>query len=378
MRRTLKPFFLLVFFSLSLLSLPEKVTGGLRSLTASAVAPFWKGVERKKGRGALLQEERLQVENQRLKAEMETLKEWIVSEGRREEELSRLLWLKGQEKEEEGEREFYKRRIKEIEKLIDLQMQALPARVIYRDPLSWSSSLWLDVGKKTNERLGKEIVAKESPVVMGSSLVGVVEQVEREKCRVRLITDSGLVPSVRAVRGEETSRLLTEQLKGLRLTLKLEEELKGSSEEKRELLERIERVLLTKGEEKRSAYLAKGELFGSSAPLWRSRGNLLQGVGFNYDFGDEEGPARHLRNGQALDGSAEKTPLLQVGDLLVTTGFDGIFPPGLHVARVVEIGRLREGASSYELRAKPTAGSLDYLETLFVLPPFQRASSAQE
>ena len=63
--------------------------------------------------------------------------------------------------------------------------------------------------------------------------------------------------------------------------------------------------------------------------------------------------------------------MLQVGDLLVTTGFDGVFPPNLSVAIISEVGSLKEGASSYELKAIPTAGNLDNIENLFVLPPLE-------
>ena len=375
-RIRLKPYLYLLIFLLFVLSFSENFSEGLRSLSISALSPVWRGAHAmKKGgdaqgpRGKL---EQLTSENERLKTQIETLKEWIVSEGRREEELNRLLWLRGQEGNEHEKSSFYQRRASELAKLIEMQMQAVPAKVIFREPISWSSSLWLGVGTRDNDALGMKIIAIDSPVVVGSSLVGVVEQVQRTKCRVRLITDSGLVPSVRALRGGEHSRVLAEQLTALKTTLEIQTELQGCSSLEKKMLELIERMRSEWVDTCESAFLAKGELFGSSTPLWRSRGNLLRGVGFNYDFSDVEGPARNLRTGASLDGTSGALPLLRGGDLLVTTGFDGIFPPGLQVARVTEIGRLREGASSYELTAEPLAPNLDYLETVFVLPPIEK------
>ena len=375
-RIRLKPFLILLTFLLFVLSFSENFSEGLRSVSVSALSPVWRGVHRvKKGkepqglRGKL---EELTIENELLKSQIENLKEWIVSEGRREEELNRLLWLKGQEGQEDEEKSFYHRRAQELSKRIEMQMQAVPAKVIFREPISWSSSLWLNVGKRDNDILGREIIAIDSPVVVGACLVGVVEQVQQTKCRVRLITDSGLVPSVRALRGGEHSRVLSDQLTALKMTLEVQNELQGSSSLEKEILNLIERMRTEWIETCESAFLAKGELSGSSTPLWRSRGNLLRGVGFNYDFSDGEGPARNLRSGASLDGTCGPALLLRGGDLLVTTGFDGVFPPGLHVARVIEIGRLREGASSYDLTAEPLVPNLDHLETVFVLPPIEK------
>ena len=59
------------------------------------------------------------------------------------------------------------------------------------------------------------VIGKNSPVVVDGSLVGVVEYVGKRSSRVRLITDSGLISSVRALRGSfqdnnlaKTSKLL--------------------------------------------------------------------------------------------------------------------------------------------------------------------------
>lgn len=203
--------------------------------------------------------------------------------------------------------------------------QAIPARVIFRSPNSWFSSLWINVGERDNERLKNQSIGKNSPVLIGNSIIGVIDYLGKQQSRVRLITDSALTPSVRALRRDN------EQVH----------------------------------------YLAKGELRGAGKPLFRSNGNLLFGIGFNYDFSDDKGPSRDLRTGEAFENKDKyKTiPLLKVNDLLVTTGMDGVFPPDLPVAKITKIYPLKEGDYYYELEAIPACGNLDDISLVFVLPP---------
>ncbi len=200
----------------------------------------------------------------------------------------------------------------------------IPGRVIFRSPSSWYSSLWINVGAANNPPNTKPVITKNSPVMLGESLIGVIDYVGSHQSRVRLITDSGLAPSVRAVRSGEQNK----------------------------------------------KYMAKGELHGSSQPLGRTKNHPLKGTGFNYDFADEKGEARDLRTGKVInDSSSKPVPLLKIGDLLVTTGMDGIFPEGLQVAEITKIYPLKEGDYYYDLEAEPTAGNLDDLSLIFVIPP---------
>jgi len=198
----------------------------------------------------------------------------------------------------------------EAYQLFDLQVRSYPAQVIYRSPTTWNSTLWINVGEADNRKLDRLVVGVNSPVVVGDSIVGVVELVNEKRSRVRLISDPELSPSVRAVRDD--------------------------------------------------LYLAKGELHGSANVIWRARGDTLIGEGFNYDYADEYGPARDLRS---------DPPILQIGDLLVTTGMDGVFPKGLKVATVSKIQMLREGDYYYEIEAVPTVENLEEVATVTVLPP---------
>lgn len=311
--------------------------------------------------------EALKRENLALRTQLTNVRQWLLQEERIDEEVER--WKTIHETTAADLKEFYKRRAVQLKELLDLQLRSLPAKVIFREPASWSSFLWLDVGEQNNRALKRRIVAKNSPVVVGTSLVGVVEEVGERKCKVRLITDTGLVPSVRAIRGKEQNRFLLEYLEGLILGLNSRPDLFVSQEEARvgiAWLSRMKEQLKSAAEDH---YLAKGELHGTSQPLWRSRDIVLRGTGFNYDFADVEGEARDLRTGELIGAKKGAMPILKTGDLLVTTGMDGVLPAGLRVAVISQVVPLREGACSYEIEAKATCGHLDSLSHLTVLPP---------
>ncbi len=372
-----RPYLLLMLFFLGVLSLPHATGERLRAGVVCSFAPIWQGLHVLKEKALLLgyalpspvsvggEKEYLEQENLLLRSQMENVREWLVSEGRIQEQVERLKGIRA----DAGASEFAQRRNKELARAIDLQASALPARVIFRDPASWSSVLWINIGDRDNVVTGKKVVAKYSPVIYGTSIIGVVEYVGEAQSRVRLITDARLNPSVRVVRGGEQNRFLMEHLESLIFALEKREDLFSTEEEAHSLALHLAR--LKSGIEKQSGdlYLAKGELHGSSHPLWRSRSQVLKGVGFNCDFADDEGPARDLRTGEPyhLYGK-EPLALIAPGDLLVTTGFDGVFPAGFRVAQVSSVQTLKEGASSYEIEAIPTAGNLNELTHLFVLP----------
>ncbi|MCB1136227.1 MAG: hypothetical protein KDK78_08170 [Chlamydiia bacterium] len=207
------------------------------------------------------------------------------------------------------------------------QPQLLPANVIARDRAQWTNCMWVDAGTNT----GSPLLQKGSPVVVGSHLIGVIDYVGKRQSRVRLISDPSLVPSVRILRYAED----------------------GTAQ-----------------------YLAKGELQGLKRD--QVTDTLLRGVGFNYDFGDCYGPARDLLSGRPVgQNEGEPTSLARAGDLLVTTGMDGLFPEGLQVATVEKVMPLKPGAYSFSLLARPSAGSLDALHTVLILAarPFERPKS---
>lgn len=317
--KSIRSFVLLIIVLLVLLSLSKKFADSCCGRTIAFFASFWETLYERKssfqsfiGQDAHKDEEirRLQLNNRMLLQEINEIQGLLEHELSLKEEL---IALKATEPLSPPIKKSVLTHLRDRSKLLQLQFEAVPARVIFRSPALWESSLWINVGEAENQALGRKVISKNSPVTVGDSIVGVIEYVGKQQSRVRLITDSGLTPSVR-----------------------------------------VKRVL-----GKETAYLAKGELQGSGNPLWRSRGSYLKGIGFNYEFADEEGPARDLRS----------DAIIKVNDLLVTTGMDGIFPAGFQVALVTKIKPLDEGDYFYEIEASPTAGDLDSLHLLFVLPP---------
>ena len=57
------------------------------------------------------------------------------------------------------------------------------------------------------------------------------------------------------------------------------------------------------------------------------------------------------------------------GDLIVTSGMDGIFPKGLPVAIISKVYPLDEGAVTFNFEADLCAGDLRELGSVGVLPP---------
>jgi len=384
MRRvSYKPYGFLLFLLLLMVSMPYQAADKIRSFAVATVAPPWRMINFFKDSffkittvmpsggfqtsPAVSRElEVLRHENHSLKSQLEVLKQYLVSDQLLQQQVDQL-------KAFNVEDAFFRRRASELFRLIELQAKSISGKVIFREPASWSSCLWINIGERNNQLVGKAIIAKNSPVVVGSSVVGIVEYVGHRRSRIRLITDSGLVPSVRVVRGMEQNGVLLEQVRTVLTALEARQDLPGSKESA-EVLKRLTAAL---AEDRSNSYLAKGELYGSSEPLWRARGHLLHGVGFNYDFADEEGSARNLRTGEPLGGlgggfgEGGAIQLVKEGDLLVTTGMDGVFPAGLRIAQVVAVHPLREGACAFDLEAKALISNLDNLTFVTVLPPVE-------
>ncbi len=366
-----------------LLSVPVSWAEGMRSKVAAISSPLWRQLTKIQVLGAATRPseapsfhkpqnyreelERIQLENQQLVEEISRLRSALaleyelasdVADGRAEGIASNF------------DLEALERRRRENQQILRERLVSVPARVIYRSPVAWNSYVWVDVGSDTNKGQGQDVIALDSPVVVGNSLVGIVDLVNARQCRVRLITDPSLTPSVRATRGGTKQQSLLHHLDLLAEGLANDESVFESGQVRHRVLGALldgRDVLL---QQRESVHMAKGELRGSRLPLWRREGATLHGVGFNYDFADDEGPARDLRTGKVLGSrDTEAISLLQPGDVLVTTGLDGVLPPGLRVAQVSVVHPLREGDYFYELEARPTAGDLNDLSLVSVLPP---------
>ena len=373
----------LVFAVLALTHIPLGLQEKIRSYAIDALLPYEKssslqGISRKEQALQELEKEkaRLVAENYNLQSQLSSVYEWLLFDERLQEEAKRMCALRKKQGEADLYwKSFFQKRSEELKSLIEMKLQALPAKVIYREPSSWGSSVWINVGKRNNAALEKEIIAKNSPVVVGNHLVGVVEFVDTSKSRVRLITDSGLAPSVRALRGKPQDEELLKWVDGLLVRLQAKPYAYQTTIQ--ELLSFKEHFSIQKEE----LYLAKGEIQGSSKPLWSSQSVTLYGRGFNYAYSDSKGPSRDLHTGlpSSIEAVSKKkrAALLQEGDLLATTGMDGVFPEGLFVGAVTKVYPLEQGAYYYSIEAQPTCATIDRLDTVFVLPKLS-SSSMQE
>ncbi len=165
------------------------------------------------------------------------------------------------------------------------------ARVIFRDPAFWSSSVLINKGMKDN----LDFLEKNSPVVSRGFLIGVVEEVFETFSKVRLITDKHLNVSVK----------------------KQEHDLKSQT-------------------------LDVGTLFGISSIDNRYRFKKVEGNFFSSN--------------------------LKVGDQLITSGLDGMFPEGLPVACVTNIV-IDEEEVTYPFQATVLAPDIKDLKIVTILKP---------
>lgn len=364
-----RPLFIGLIALLSLISTPKDVREKFREYTVQIFSPFWNLSSKwqnhlERSSTVALKEEiaRLRLDNQLLSEELSQMKELYFSEMPLFSELNELESSLHAENLLSG----YHEKLKEY---LSTRMQAIPARVIYRLSSYWNSSLWVNVGEEDNQALNHPIIEKNSPVLAGSSLIGIIDYVGKKQSRVRLITDPSLNPSVRVARGKIQDHYLSDQIEALQRSLEWQKNLNLTIEE-RENIQKVLELLHSKTESTRKSYLlAKGELCGSSHISWRKGSNILRGTGFNYDFADEIGEARDLRTGAVKGKQKSAITLLKPHDILVTTGYDGVFPPGLKVAEVTEVKMLDEGDYYYELEAISTAGNLDEISLVFIIPP---------
>ena len=343
-RSSFTPYLLLGLFLFAWVSLPKSLVDRMRAWSVGAVTPFSEQP---------VQEEvsRLKRENQHLAAQVEMAYEWLLAD-RHVNELAQVLKEFGPA---EKQTPVLQRRADHMKERLKAEAIALPASVIYRDSASWSNSLWINVGQEDNARVKETVVAKNSPVLAEGNLVGVVDYVGRKQSRIRLITDAGLSPAVRAVRGAIQDREMARLIKTLSERIKGRADLFASGDEQGQLLDRLNRLngKLKGGTDE--DFLAKGQLMGSISPFWRSKGQILKGVGFNFAYPDEP-----LKTG---------VPLLREGDFVVTSGLDGVFPSGIPVGVVTQVTPPDIGGYSYEIEVQPMARNLNDLQTVSVLPP---------
>lgn len=380
-------YFFIFFVLMALMSLSKPLTERIRGNASALSSPLWSSLIRFKesishpfssetkfehphGVSLSLQEElqHLVLKNQLLENELSYLNQILYEKKNLDHQLEGLEKPIEEASDESAHYQKYLHRLRES---VRLKIQAVPARVISRSLDTWNRTLWINVGEADNQLYGTQLIAKYSPVLVGDALVGIVDQVEQHQSRVLLITDPSLTPSVRVARGGEQDGLIADHVDFLLNTLKQKTTIPLPESDQNVLFHLLTTLKSSIYPDKKSWYLAKGELEGCKHPS-RRQDPCLKGTGFNYDITDEAGEGRDLRTGKLLSHpSSTPVPILKLNDILVTTGLDGVFPPGLKVAIVTKIDLLKEGDYYYELEAKPVVGNLDELSVVFVIPPVE-------
>lgn len=277
----------------------------------------------------------LQWENKVLQERLNNARTWLIDQRRIEEHVHMIENMIFNQQYSA----FYRRRIEELLLFLRSEVFSIGAKVILRDPAFWSCGFWIDKGRKNNRFFGVDIIKRNSLVLSDGYLIGVIEDVEENRSYVKLVTDSSLVIAVRTIRGQSSDAIVLHHIVCLEKQLELQKEDKAMAFVLEKLLEGKEQ-LKRRGE---THYLAKGELLGATTPAFRSFLSILKGRGFNYEFEDEEGQSKTVY---------ELSPsLLHVGDVLVTSGLDELFPAGLPVARVSYVHPMKEGDYFYDIEA---------------------------
>lgn len=380
-RKIIAIYFTIFVTLLVVMSLSRHTNDKMRGQSVAMVAPFWEKILSLKHffshpsqsspfTHLSLEEEkhRLQLENQLLEIEIAHLQEQMHEQLLISSQIAQIAPY--MQEEAKKMTEDYKKSLQNTLKITQRRIHALSARVIFRSFDTWNSFLWINIGESANRDLQKIAIAKNSPVVIGKSIVGIIDYVGEDQARVRLISDSRLTPSVRASRGGEQDFLLSEKIEGVLHHIQNKKNLPLSVDERTQLSRLLQHLKQQLQPFKKTWYLAKGKLLGSLFSAKLGQNVYLRGVGFNYDFIDAEGGNRDLRSGKLNQQTQEEIPpILKVNDILITTGMDGLFPPGFEVATVTRVGLLKEGDYFYDLEARPIAGSLEELSLVFVLPP---------
>ncbi|MFY7842553.1 MAG: rod shape-determining protein MreC [Rhabdochlamydiaceae bacterium] len=380
MKKSYKTFFPLIFFLFIILNLDNHKTNTYRKNSIKAVSTTWSRINTLKSSLSppnipktdhhLVDEEffQLKQENLALKQQIKDMKEWLLFDQRIEDQLDRLRQIKTSQINDFLWRDFFQRRSSELSHKIELQLKSLPAKVIFKEPISWNRSVWINVGQKDNQQLGMDIVSHNSPVLVGTFVLGLIEEVYETQSKVRLITDPLLAISVRASRGFEQNEMLISKIEDFKEIMLMRDDLFEQKTQKEiclAYLKQLQDLLKRKLDNK---FLAKGQMRGSKGLFNRAREQTLIGVGFNDDFEEEEAPGLSLSKRDSNKLSL-KNKTIQIGDLLTTTGLDGLFPQGLDVGIVSNVFPLKEGFCTYEIEAKLAIGHLDDISHCLVLPP---------
>jgi len=219
---------------------------------------------------------------------------------------------------------------------VDQPTAGLRVRVLAREAGYWDRFLWIDAGRETHP--DHSVLQRQSPVVCGDVVVGLIDYVGRRQSLVRLLSDPQCCPAIQ-VHAEAPSGLWI-------------------------AAQRLQSLL------RRSKDLDLGvqrSLEKSLGQIPCHQGNLSNWKGMLKGFSKEG------TGGPELVGDFFSTQMLEgdpgsiepsIGQLLVTSGLDGIFPPGLKVGY---LQTLKDPDGVRPLREFTAIPALDSFENLFWL-----------
>src|SRR3990167_6542677 len=171
------PYIIVVFLLFMSVSISKSKIGKFQEILIGSFIPTRATLYNKKGGSDLIRLKTLELENELLKNQANSFYEYLQFEEKIGEQFDLLKQITTEGKEDLYWNEFFRRRADEIKSVLKINLESIPAKVIYRDPNSYSSSLWINIGEKQNENIGRSIISKNSPVVIGKNLVGIIEHV---------------------------------------------------------------------------------------------------------------------------------------------------------------------------------------------------------
>ncbi len=310
--------------------------------------------------------EKVKLDNYILKSQIAYIQEWIAAHQKFEDFFSELKKLDKTQHLAVITQDAQKKRLKILQDFLNLFGRYAFAKIIFKEPFSSSSYAWINLGEGYNKKIGNNLIQKNSPVVYGDHLLGIVEEVFPNHSKIRLITDPNLVVSVRSSRGDQQLKIVNAKASDLLDSLELIQELSWAKKEGlKELLIELTKDLEKDGHDR---FYAKGEVFGAEYSPFLAFQNALIGEGFYLQTAQKS-----LQQSANIDGFKEIA--IKQGDLLVTTGLDGLFPKGLKVGIVLKVEPSQLGQLAYKINAKSTLPDMNEIEYVQVLPPILEPSA---